>query len=342
MEADGDPHRGIAGPPRPQPEGDEQLGGDDQLGRDGVERAVGEHGHDPVGEHRGLDALTRALDAVPRDLAAEPIRVDELAQPRRAVDRRRLEAQQPQRPCRRRRRQRGQPRRRRHHASSDSSRPHGVTARAASTISEVGAVVVQVRRREEHVVGDDGEHDRRRQPRAHTDRHRDRGERPDAQHADVQRPRQLRVPGRVGLVERVPVDPPVPGVEEERAQVEQHDRADQHPQQRHRPHAHAAAEQLVDLHPAPPSGRRCAARRPRGRRCCATSSRRLRGTASRCRAACARRPSRGPRRGTPAGCPGRRRRGGGRTARRVPGPRRARPTGSRPRARRSGRAGRPR
>ena len=48
VEADGDPHRGVAGAPPPQPDGDEQLRRHDDLGRDGVERAVGQHRDGPA------------------------------------------------------------------------------------------------------------------------------------------------------------------------------------------------------------------------------------------------------------------------------------------------------
>ena len=66
------------------------------------------------------------------------------------------------------------------------------------------------------------------------------------QQADVDRSAELRVPGGVGLVEGVAVDPPVQAVGEERPQMQQHDRSGEDPQQRERSHADQATEQLVE------------------------------------------------------------------------------------------------
>ncbi len=78
------------------------------------------------------------------------------------------------------------------------------------------------------------------------ERHGHGGDRRRARAGRRRRPGQLRVPGGVGLVEGVAVDAAVERVGEERPQVQQHDRAGQHPQQRQRPHAHRPAEQLVE------------------------------------------------------------------------------------------------
>jgi hypothetical protein len=110
---------------------------------------------------------------------------------------------------------------------------------------------VKVRRREELVVCDDAERRHGRELREQAHRHGDSGNHAQPEQADVERPWQLRIPGRVRLVEGVPVDLTMRGVADERPQMHQHDRSDEHPQQRRCAHAHPAAEQLVETSEEP-------------------------------------------------------------------------------------------
>ena len=130
---------------------------------------------------------------------------------------------------------------------------------------------MEVRGREEQVVGDDRERRRGRHASEDAERHGDGGHRREREQPDVHRAGQLGIPGGVGLVEGVPVGPPVQTVGEEGAQMQEHDRTGQHPQQREGPHADRAAEQVVEagdqaadvaaranrgrVHPAPPRTR---------------------------------------------------------------------------------------
>ena len=127
------------------------------------------------------------------------------------------------------------------------------------------------------------------------ERHRDGGDRRQPEQPDVDRLGELRIPVGVGLVEGVPVGLAVQAVGEERPQVQEHDRAGQHPQQGEGPHADrrgraarrraarsSGALALVAPHaPRPGVDRRCARRSPWPP-----------GTGSRGRAACCSRPSR--------------------------------------------------
>ena len=87
VEDDGDPDGQVAGAAPPQPDRDEQLGEDDELGRSGVEVAVGEERDRPIRERRRLQVLPGPDDALPRHGAAEPVGIEELAEPGRPVDR---------------------------------------------------------------------------------------------------------------------------------------------------------------------------------------------------------------------------------------------------------------
>jgi hypothetical protein len=81
---------------------------------------------------------------------------------------------------------------------------------------------VEVRGGEEEVVGEDRERRGRRHAREQAERHGDGRGRGEEEQADVERARELGVPGGVGLVERVAVDVPVQGVGEERPQAHEH------------------------------------------------------------------------------------------------------------------------
>ena len=245
VEAHRDPHGRVAGGPPPQADRDEQLGDHDQLGADRVERAVCEQRDRPSGERRGVQAVTHLHDPVPRDGAAEPVGVDELAHARRPVDHRGLEPQQPQRP-------RGGARiERRLTPPLPEPRIHRQLAptwgdrQRRQHDHEIGAVAVDVRGREEQVVGDDAEGRARRHPGAEPQRHRHRRDDADGQQGAVEGTGKLGIPRRVRLVERVAIDPAGQRVGDERAQVQQRHRPDEDPQQRQGPHADAPPEQFV-------------------------------------------------------------------------------------------------
>ena len=76
--------------------------------------------------------------------------------------------------------------------------------------------------------------------------HRERGGRAEPEQRDVDGPGQLRVPARVGLVERIAVDPTVTRRLEERTEVQERHQPGRDPQQREGAQADPAAEQLVD------------------------------------------------------------------------------------------------
>ena len=136
---------------------------------------------------------------------------------------------------------------------------------------------MEVRRREEQVVGDDRERRGRGHAGEEAERHRHGGHRRQPEQGHVERVGQLGIPRGVGLVEGVAVGPPVQGVGEERLEVQEHGRARQHPQQRERAHAHATAEQLVQPREQPAGlGRRA----DRGRVHPAPSRTRLRRTST--------------------------------------------------------------
>ena len=278
-----------------------------------------------------------------------------LLRPGRPVDRGALEPEQPQRPGRRREvecrspptaaepRVQGQlPSARRHRQQPQDDH-------------QVGPVVVEVRGRQQQVVGDDRERRRRRQAGEQAERHGHGGHRRQPEQPDVDRLGQLRIPGGVGLVEGVPVGLPVQAVGEERRQMQEHDRAGQHPQQGERPHADRTAEQVVErgdhaaeagrrtkpgrAHPAP-SRTGSAGPRPGVGRRCARRSPWPPGTGSHGRAECCLRPSRARTRETPAGCRARRSRGGGARGTSAPRSAPARPSGTPTTDVLSGRAGR--
>ncbi len=236
------------------------------LAAPGVEAPVGQERHGPVRKRPQLVAGPH--DTLPGDCAAEPVRIDQLAQAGGAVDSGALEPEQPQRPGRGRAVERRPPpaaAEPRVHGQLPSARRHG---QHPQHDDQVGPVVVEVRGGEEEVVGDDPERRRRRQSGEEADRHGDGARRGQPEQSDVHGLGQLRIPGDVGLVEGVPVGPPVQAVGEEGVQMQEHDRAGQHPQQREGAHADGAAEQVVEpvdqpagterradrgrVHPAPP------------------------------------------------------------------------------------------
>ena len=244
VEDHGDPDRCVARPPPPQPARDEELGQHDELGRAGVEVPVRQDRDHPTRERADLVA---GLDrSHPRHGAAEPVGIEQLAHPRGSVDDRALEPQQPQGPggrARIERRQAAAPTDERVEGQLPPARRHG---EHPEDDAEVRPVVVEVRGGKEQVVGDDHERRRRREPRQKADGHADRGDGCEPEQSDVHPARQLWIPGGIRLVERIAVDPPVQGVRQERLQVQEHDRTDEHAQQRERAHADRAPEQFVE------------------------------------------------------------------------------------------------
>jgi hypothetical protein len=245
VEDDRHPYGRVARPPRPQARGDGELGEDDELGRPGVEVAVGQEVDGPLRQMPAFQVVARLHHALPGHRAAEPVGIQQLAQARCAVHGRAFEAQQPEGPGRRRgvdRREPAAAAQPRVHRELASARPDG---KHAEDDEEVRAVVVEVGGREEQVVGVDRERRRRRRAREEAERHGDCGCGGDEEQADVDRAGQLGIPGGVGLVEGVAVDAAVERVREEGPQAQQHRRAGQHAQQRERAHADRATEQLI-------------------------------------------------------------------------------------------------
>jgi hypothetical protein len=86
VEGDRDPHGQVAAAAPPQPGREEELGEDDHRGYRGVEASVGEDRDRPVGQLRSLEVVPGPDDALPGDGAAEPVRIEELAEAGSTVD----------------------------------------------------------------------------------------------------------------------------------------------------------------------------------------------------------------------------------------------------------------
>ena len=98
VEGDRHPHGGEPGAGPQQPEPDEELGQDHDLGEPTHEPGVGEEVERPFGGAAAESDITPLLDAQAQDRAAEPVGVDELREARGGVDDGHLEAHEPQWP----------------------------------------------------------------------------------------------------------------------------------------------------------------------------------------------------------------------------------------------------
>ena len=191
---------------------------------------------------RSCTRTIRSQVTVPANQSAS----SSLLEPRSPVDGGGLESEQPQGPARSRRVEGGQAAPPSHPRIDRELPPARHDRQRRQHDHQVATVVVVVGRREEQVVGDDGEDGERRRPGEEPDRHRHRTHRTGEEHGHIQRMGKVRVPGRVRLVEDVPIDDAAGRLLQEGPQVEQHDRAGQDAEDRYSAHGHPPAEQLVE------------------------------------------------------------------------------------------------
>ena len=200
----------------------------------------------PRWQGRRVKDVLVAHHAVPEHESAEPVGVDELAEPGREVHEGDLAPEQPQRPERHDVRERSPPPPPPQHGVEGEDAARRQEREPAEHDGQERPVVVEVGLAQEHVERDHGERRHRRHAGCQADGQQHGGGGPGPQHREPQPGRQLRQPRHERLPEVVGVRLTVHRVGEEWPQVEEHDRPDRDAQHGDRPHAAPLLEGLIE------------------------------------------------------------------------------------------------